>query len=88
MKYRLTAMLLAGGGRMNGSFLQANLIDELSLVLTPVPENDQSKVGLFEREETLPKGLSAAFTLESVREIEDGGVWLRFLPKRKETEVL
>ena len=40
--------MLAGGGITNGSFLEKDLIDELSVVTVPVVEGERSSVSLFE----------------------------------------
>ena len=40
--------MLAGGGITNGSFLEKDLIDELSVVTVPVVEGERSSASLFE----------------------------------------
>ncbi|WP_349293995.1 hypothetical protein [Thermoanaerobacterium thermosaccharolyticum] len=41
-------MLLEGGGIANGSFLQEELIDEISLVVVPAAEPSEKEVPLFQ----------------------------------------
>ncbi|MGN1444353.1 MAG: dihydrofolate reductase family protein [Acutalibacteraceae bacterium] len=57
---------LSGGGLINWSFMQENLIDEVSLVLAPVADGGRTAVSIFEKADFLPDRKPAAFTLKAV----------------------
>ena len=52
--FGIEKVMLAGGGYMNGSFLQEDLIDEVSLVIAPVVDGNTTSVTSFERSDFLP----------------------------------
>ena len=83
--FAIDRLMVAGGGTMNWSLLQEDLIDELSLVVAPVADGSTTAVSIFERAAFLPERKPAAFDLKEVQTIEDGGLWLRYLLKRQET---
>lgn len=73
----------ASGWRfINWTFLQAGLVDELSLVITPVADGENNTVTLFEKSDGLPAHAPVGFTLKSVDILNGGGVWLRYLVKK------
>ncbi len=74
-------LMLAGGGTINWSFLQENLIDELSLVIAPVADGSTTAVSIFERSDFLPAKTPVAFELKEVKQLEGGSLWLRYLRK-------
>ena len=67
---------------MNGSFLQEDLIDEVSLVIAPVVDGNTTSVTSFERSDFLPDRKPAAFRLLEAKPLEDGGLWLRYAQKK------
>ncbi len=80
--FQIDRLMIAGGGLMNWSFLQDNLIDELSLVISPLADGNRKAVSIFEKAEFLPDRTPAVFTLKEVKQIEGDGLWLRYLLKR------
>lgn len=74
--------MLSGGGFINWTFLQAGLVDELSLVIPPVADGENNTVTLFEKSDGLPAHAPVGFTLKSVDILNGGGVWLRYLVKK------
>ncbi|MCM1060186.1 MAG: dihydrofolate reductase family protein [Eubacterium sp.] len=80
-KFGIARLMIAGGGVTNRSFLAKNLIDELSLVIAPVSGGDSDVVSVFERSEFVPKCKSAAFEPISVKQFDNGGVWIRYSVK-------
>ena len=80
--FGIDRLMIAGGGLMNWSFLQEDLIDELSLVVAPVTDGCRESASVFEKADFLPARPPAAFSLEEIQRIEDGGIWLRYLLKR------
>ena len=79
--FGIETMVMAGGGGINGTFLHAGLIDELSLIIAPLADGGSGAVSLFERAPFLPPKSPAVFTLEEVRRLEGNGVWLRYKAK-------
>lgn len=68
-----------GGGRVNGSFLEAGLIDELSLVVMPVADGSIGANTIFD---VGPNGAPTHFTLNSVKRLDGGVLWLRYTTKK------
>lgn len=81
--FGIERVILAGGGYINGSFLQDDLIDEVSIVMAPVADGNTQSVSVFERSESLPHRAPAAFTLMSAERVSEDGLWLRYTPKKK-----
>ncbi|TVX95186.1 dihydrofolate reductase family protein [Cohnella terricola] len=79
--YNITEFMLEGGGYINGSFLSAGLVDELSLILAPMVEGTRQSVSLFEYGDN-PFQLGVEFALEKVEPLENSGLWLRYRLKR------
>lgn len=80
--FRIETLMVSGGGFINWSFLQAGLIDELSLVLAPVADGENATVTLFEKSSHLQQTPPVAFTLKSVDKLAGDGLWLRYLVKK------
>ncbi len=57
----IETLLLEGGGAMNGAFLQAGLVDEISLLLCPAIDGSTGSPAIFEAGE---KGLGNKLALE------------------------
>lgn len=70
-------LLLEGGGNANGSFLNAGLIDEISLLIVPAVDGSSGVPALFEGTSTPIE----AITLESCELMESGTAWLRYRVK-------
>jgi riboflavin biosynthesis pyrimidine reductase len=73
-------LLLEGGGVVNGSFLRAGLIDEVSLIVWPVVDGAAGAPCVFdstleEANEPAPVRAMQLFHSESMA---DGSVWLRY----------
>lgn len=79
--FSIERLLVAGGGMMNWSFLQEDLLDELSLVIAPVADGDTMAVSIFEKAYFLPARKPAVFELKGLKQIEGGSLWLRYTPK-------
>jgi riboflavin biosynthesis pyrimidine reductase len=73
-------LLLQGGGMTNGAFLQAGLIDEISLVLFPAVDGTNVAPSIFESGDGEPNQAPPlrSITLDSQRNLEGGAVWLRY----------
>ena len=73
--FGVKTLMLEGGGRINGGFLAARAIDEVSLIITPVADGRTGTPALFDVDgDATPHTL----VLEGVERLDDGMVWLRY----------
>ncbi|HEX8757886.1 MAG TPA: RibD family protein [Steroidobacteraceae bacterium] len=73
-------LLIEGGGRNNGAFLRAGLIDEISLAICPAVDGSKGAPSVFDstdREAQLRAPIEQ-MSLESCEALEGGAVWLRY----------
>jgi riboflavin biosynthesis pyrimidine reductase len=76
-RFGIRRLLLEGGGHINGAFLQAGLIDEVSLLLVPGIDGRSGIPAVFD-------GIGPAKTaavplkLKSVEQREAGALWIRY----------
>lgn len=77
--FGVKTLSLQGGGIIDGAFLRAGLIDELSLVVYPGIDGAASSPSIFEYvgEERLP-ACGQSLELVSVETEREGVVWLRY----------
>jgi len=77
--FGIKRLLLEGGGKINGSFLDANLIDELSILVGPVADGSIGTPALFDA-----SGKSPARRLKLISMEKRAGdmVWLRYKVRR------
>jgi 2,5-diamino-6-(ribosylamino)-4(3H)-pyrimidinone 5'-phosphate reductase len=74
-RFGVRTLMLEGGGRINGGFLRAGLIDEVSLLVAPVADGRAGMAALFEVDaDAAPRRL----TLETVERRDDDMLWLRY----------
>ena len=73
-------LLVEGGGKVNGSFLRAGLLDELSLAIVPTLDGSKGGPGVFdsETEMTGPTAPLTGMTLKSCETLDGGAIWLRY----------
>src|SRR5258705_6317857 len=74
--FGIRRLLLEGGGKINGSFLAAGLIDELSILIFPVADGSIGTPTLFDAR--AGKGLARKLRLVSISRIKGDLVWLRY----------
>lgn len=79
--FGIERLLAAGGGLMNWSLVQENLVDELSIVIAPAADGNSSTATIFEKADFLPERAPAVFMLKDVRSIGNA-VHLQYLLKR------
>ena len=75
--FRISRVMVAGGGITNWSFLREGLIDELSLVLAPVADGGQA-ASIFEQGRFFASGKPTAFRLLEVKQLDGNALWLRY----------
>jgi 2,5-diamino-6-(ribosylamino)-4(3H)-pyrimidinone 5'-phosphate reductase len=75
--FGIKRLLLEGGGHINGGFLQAGLIDELSLLLVPGIDGRKNIATVFDGLGSGPFR-AVPLRLKSVRRRRNGTLWLRY----------
>ena len=79
--FGISTLLLEGGGHINGGFLQAGLVDEVSLLLLPGIDGRHDIPAVFDGVND-PNGKAVPLKLKSVEEREAGALWVRYdVPK-------
>lgn len=81
--FNIDTLMLSGGGFINWSFLQAGLVDELSLVMAPLADGENDTVTLFEKSDYLPASAPVEFALKAVEKGAGDSIWLRYSVKNK-----
>jgi riboflavin biosynthesis pyrimidine reductase len=73
-------LLLEGGGRSNGSFLRAGLIDEISVAICPTVDGARGAPYIFDSDDAEAdiRAPIRSMTLVSCEVLEGGAVWLRY----------
>ena len=79
-RFDIRTLLLEGGGKINGSFLAANLIDEVSILIGPVADGSTGTASLFDVENQHSPARN--LTLISIEKRADDFVWLRYKVRR------
>lgn len=77
--FHIEKLLICGGGAADWTFLQAGMVDELSLLLSPVTDGSSGNASLFTRILDLSTGEPVEFDLKSVKQISSGGLHLNYL---------
>ncbi|HLR68343.1 MAG TPA: dihydrofolate reductase family protein [Virgibacillus sp.] len=80
--FQIKRMMVGGGGTINWSFIQNGLVDEVSVILAPIANADPEGNRFFVAKEPYSKIKATAFQLESVKELEHGTLWIRYLVKK------
>lgn len=75
-RFGIKTLLLEGGGKINGSFLAANLIDELSILVGPVADGSIGTPSLFDVEDR--RVPARKLKLMSIEKRAGDIVWLRY----------
>ena len=78
--FTVRTLMLEGGGRINGGFLRAGLIDEISLVLAPVADGAIGTATLFDVEAAAPGTTNNPhqLALHSMERRSGNILWLRY----------
>jgi riboflavin biosynthesis pyrimidine reductase len=76
--FGIKTLMLEGGGRINGSLLNAGLIDELSLLVLPLADGTAGTPTAFEVGNYLPKEPARELKLIDVQKLQHDVLWLRY----------
>ena len=77
-EFGIKRLAVVGGGKINGGFLKAGLVDEINLLIGPGVDGRIGQPAVFDG---LTSGTPTPLTLKSVKSYPDGAVWLRYLTK-------
>lgn len=75
--FGVRTLLLEGGGHINGAFLRAGLIDEVSILLVPGIDGRASVASVFDGVDAA-ENTAVALKLRSVEQRAGGMLWLRY----------
>jgi riboflavin biosynthesis pyrimidine reductase len=75
--FGIRRLLLEGGGHINGAFLQAGLVDEVSLLLVPGIDGHHAVPAVFDGVKPASK-TAVPLKLKSVDRREKDTLWLRY----------
>jgi len=76
--FGLDRLMIGGGGILNWSYLQDDLVDEVSLVMGPFVDGDPENPSLFTAVDGLSEIEAYSFNLIETKPLEDSAVWLRY----------
>lgn len=79
--FHIKKLLICGGGIVNWTFLQAGMVDELSLVLAPVTDGSSGSAALFTQVSSLGTGDPVEFELKTIEQVGSGGLHLNYMVK-------
>ncbi|MBE6029867.1 MAG: RibD family protein [Clostridiales bacterium] len=80
--FGIERILLTGGGQMNWTFLQADCLDELNIVILPMVDGNTKSAGIFDRPAS-GAFAPAGFQLAQVEKLPGDGLWLKYIPDTK-----
>jgi riboflavin biosynthesis pyrimidine reductase len=76
--FKIQTLMLEGGGNINGSLLNAGLIDELSLLILPLADGTANAPTTFEVGNFLPKKDARQLKLINVQKLKHDVLWLNY----------
>ena len=76
--FDIKKLVISGGGMINWTFLQAGMIDELSLVLAPLTDGGSGSASLFTKQPSSEKGTTVRFDLKAVEHIGGNALHLTY----------
>jgi 2,5-diamino-6-(ribosylamino)-4(3H)-pyrimidinone 5'-phosphate reductase len=82
--FGIRTLLLEGGGHLNGAFLQADLVDEVSLLVVPGIDGRHNIPGVFDRVSP-SRNTVVPLRLKSVEQRGRDALWIRYEVVRSET---
>jgi len=81
--FEIKTLLLEGGGHINGAFLEAGLVDEVSLLLVPAIDGRREIPAVFDSvNPSLKKAVQ--LRLKSVEQRKNGALWIRYQATKRQ----
>lgn len=84
--FAMKRVMIGGGGVLNWSYLQADLVDEVSILMAPIADAAPDTPSLFLAKKPLSASCPRSFTLLDVKLLEGGTVWLRYKVNKGDTK--
>jgi 2,5-diamino-6-(ribosylamino)-4(3H)-pyrimidinone 5'-phosphate reductase len=84
--FGIRRLLLEGGGHINGAFLQADLVDEVSLLLVPGIDGRHEIPAVFDGVSP-EKHQAVPLRIKSIEQRENDALWIRYEVVRSKTAV-
>ncbi|MGR3741150.1 dihydrofolate reductase family protein [Companilactobacillus sp. DQM5] len=69
--FNIDNLAVCGGSIINGAFLRAHLVDEISLVVSPHVNGDSSEKSVFD---TFGEYIDDTFEFDTLKKLDDGGI--------------
>lgn len=79
--FGIEKLLICGGGATDWTFLQAGMVDELSLVLSPVTDGGSGSAAVFTQMPAWSAGTPVEFALKDVKQIGSDGLHISYLAR-------
>lgn len=79
--FGIKKLLICGGGIVNWSFLESGVVDELSLLMSPVTDGERNHPIIFENYFQDKESKPISFSLKNVEIIENNGLHITYLVK-------
>ena len=76
--FHVRTLMLGGGGRLNWSFLQEGLCDEISLVIAAAADGTAKMPALFSDAGGFAENKALSLRLLGIEEKQGGCLWLRY----------
>ncbi|MEX6324944.1 dihydrofolate reductase family protein [Providencia hangzhouensis] len=76
--FGIKRVMIGGGGVLNWSYLQNDLVDEVSIILAPIADGSASPARLFSALKPLSNIEPRSFLLIEAKPLQDSSVWLRY----------
>lgn len=78
-EFNVDRLAIVGGGKINGGFLEAGLVDEISILIGAGADGRTGQPSLFDGRPENSRPI--ALQLKDVKSYADGAIWLRYLVK-------
>ena len=82
-RFGIEKILLSGGGIVDWAFLQAGLIDEISLVIPPVIDGGTGLASAFDDSAFAVNHSPAGLALKDAQRLDGNVLWLRYIPTER-----
>ena len=83
-KFHIETALLQGGGIVNASFSNENLIDEISLIISPVVDGESNIPSSFETSDFVKPLLrsTSEYSIVKTEILQRSGLWINYVKNR------
>ena len=79
-QFSVKRLVLTGGGHLNGSFLTAKLLNEISIMFSPGIDGRSGETAVFDGIQDKAHNPVKLKLIGSIKQYPNGTVWMRYLP--------